>query len=41
MTPTALAGGAVGGVVTRWIDPRVLRGIVIAVGLAVAVAFWV
>ena len=41
MTPTALAGGAVGGVVTRWIDPRVLRGIVIAVGVAVAVAFWV
>jgi uncharacterized membrane protein YfcA len=41
MAPTALLGGALGSLVARRIDPRLMRAVVVGVGVAVAVAFWV
>lgn len=40
MAPASLIGGSLGGRLVRHLDPRVLRGIVIAIGLAVAINFW-
>ncbi len=40
MAPASLLGGTVGGRLVQRLNPWVLRGVVIAVGVAVAVNFW-
>jgi uncharacterized membrane protein YfcA len=41
MAPASLLGGNTGGRFVRKLDPRVLRAVVVAVGVVVAVKFWV
>ncbi|MFN0026617.1 MAG: sulfite exporter TauE/SafE family protein [Acidimicrobiales bacterium] len=41
MAPASLLGGSVGGRLVQRLNPWVLRAVVIAVGVAVAVNFWV
>jgi uncharacterized membrane protein YfcA len=39
MAPAALVGGAIGGRVATKLNPRVLRAVVIAIGLIVAIRY--
>jgi hypothetical protein len=41
MAPASLVGGAIGGRLAGRLNPRVLRAIVVTLGLAVAIKFWV
>ncbi|HXZ83484.1 MAG TPA: sulfite exporter TauE/SafE family protein [Acidimicrobiales bacterium] len=41
MVPTSLIGGMAGGRVVHLVSPKVLRALVVALGLAVAVRYWV
>ena len=40
MAPASLIGGSLGGRLVQHLNPWVMRGIVIAIGVAVAVNFW-
>jgi uncharacterized protein len=41
IAPSAVAGGMLGGRLVRVIQPRMLRSVVVAAGLAVAIRYWV
>jgi uncharacterized membrane protein YfcA len=41
VAPTSMVGGMAGGKVVHLVSPRVLRAAVVALGLAVAVRYWV
>jgi hypothetical protein len=41
MVPTSMIGGMAGGRVVHFVSPRVLRALVVLLGLAVAVRYWV
>ena len=41
VVPTSMVGGMAGGRVVHLVSPRVLRAVVVALGLAVAVRYWV
>jgi uncharacterized protein len=41
VAPSAAVGGVAGGRLVRVVPPGVLRGVVVAVGLAVAIRYWV
>lgn len=41
MAPAALLGGNVGGRLARRLDPRLMRAVVVLIGIVVAVQFWV
>ena len=41
MAVGALAGGAVGGLLADWIRPQVLRWVVVVVGMAVSIVYFV
>ncbi len=40
MAPAALLGGNLGGRLARVVNPRLMRGFVVAIGVAVALQFW-
>ncbi len=40
MAPASLLGGNLGGRLVRTLDPRILRAVVIVLGLVVAIRFW-
>jgi uncharacterized membrane protein YfcA len=40
MAPASLVGGAVGGRLARRMHPRLMRALVVLIGLAVAIGFW-
>jgi hypothetical protein len=41
MAPASLIGGAIGGRLASRLNPRVMRAVVVTLGLAVAIKFWV
>jgi uncharacterized membrane protein YfcA len=41
MAPASLLGGAIGGRLARRMHPQLMRAIVVVIGVAVAVGFWV